>query len=134
MKTTDTLISKEPQEWSPADMERILEMFNSFEVDRMMHIYALHGYYQVLADMRNLGYESDTVQRVVRLLHEYLISHTNDADIDGIIAPQLFAKNTASFFLGGDITLLHERNYGEEGCRFIAQAIAHYGGYNIDDL
>jgi len=134
IKNTDMLISKEPQEWSPADMERLLEMFNSCDAERMMHIYALHGYYQVLADMRNLGYKSDTVQRVVRLLHEYLISHTNDTDIDGIIEPQLFAKYTALFFLGGDIALLHERNYGKEGCKFIAQAVAHYGGYNIDDL
>ncbi|MBE6926800.1 MAG: MerR family transcriptional regulator [Ruminococcaceae bacterium] len=134
MKTADTLISKEPQEWSPADMERILELFNSCDAERMMHIYALHGYFQVLADMRSFGFDSDTVQRVVRLLHEYLIDHTAGTDMDEINAPHIFAKYTASFFLGGDIMLLHERNYGEEGCRFIAQAIAHYGGYNIDDL
>ena len=115
-------------------MERLLEMFNSCDAERMMHIYALHGYFQVLADMRSFGFDSDTVQRVVRLLHEYLIDHTAGTDMDEINAPHIFAKYTASFFLGGDIMLLHERNYGEEGCRFIAQAIAHYGGYNIDDL
>ena len=52
-------------------MERILEMFEKFDAEGMMHTYALHGYYQVISDMKDLGYDSDTVQRVVKLLHEY---------------------------------------------------------------
>ena len=71
MQMVDTLISKAPQEWSPDDVERILEMFEKFDAEGMMHTYALHGYYQVISDMKDLGYDSDTVQRVVKLLHEY---------------------------------------------------------------
>ena len=71
MQMADTLISKAPQEWSPDDVERILEMFEKFDAEGMMHTYALHGYYQVISDMKDLGYDSDTVQRVVKLLHEY---------------------------------------------------------------
>ena len=57
-----------------------------------------------------------------------------EPELDGKITPQFIAKYTAPFFLGGDIAIQHERNYGKEGCLFIAQALAYYGGYDIDDL
>lgn len=134
MKMADTLISKAPQEWGPDDVEHILEMFENFDAEGMMHTYALHGYYQVISDMKDLGYDSDTVQRVVKLLHEYLVGHNTEPELDGKITPQFIAKYTAPFFLGGDIAIQHERNYGKAGCLFIAQALAYYGGYDIDDL
>ena len=115
-------------------MERILEMFENFDAEGMMHTYALHGYYQVISDMKDLGYDSDTVQRVVKLLHEYLVGQNMEPELDGKITPQFIAKYTAPFFLDGDIALQHERNYGKAGCLFIAQALAYYGGYDIDDL
>ncbi len=134
MKMADTLISKPPQEWGPDDVERILEMFENFDTEGMMHTYTLRGYYQVISDMKDLGYDSDTVQRVVKLLHEYLVGHNTEPELDGKITPQFIAKYTAPFFLGGDIAIQHERNYGKDGCLFIAQALAYYGGYDIDEL
>lgn len=70
MKTADTLISKAPTVWSIDDVERILKILENYDTERMMHMFTLHGYYQVISDMRDLEYASDTVQRVVRLLHE----------------------------------------------------------------
>lgn len=134
MKMADTLISKEPQEWSPDDIERILELFKNFDAEGMMHTFALHGYYQVISDMQDLGYASNTVQRVVRLLHEYLAKHNTEPELDGKITPMVIAKYIAPFFLGGDVALQYERNYGKDGCLFIAQALAYYGGYDIDEL
>ncbi len=81
-----------------------------------MHTYALHGYYQVISDMRDLDYYSDTVQRVVCLLHKYLVGHNTEPVLEGKITPQFLAKYTAPFFLSGDIAQLHERNYGKEVC------------------
>lgn len=129
MQIADTLISKEPQEWSPDDVERIL-----IDAEGMMHTYALHGYYQVISDMQELGYDNDAVQRVVRLLHKYLVEHNTEPELDGKITPQFVAKYTAPFFISGDVAVQHERNYGKEGCLFIAQALAYYGGFTIDDL
>lgn len=134
MQVADKLISKSPQEWGPDDVEHILELFENFDADGMTHIYTLHGYYQVISDMKELGYESDTVQRVVKLLHEYLMSHNTELGLDGKITPQFIAKYIAPFLLSGDIATQYERVYGKEGCLFIAQALAYYGGYNIDDL
>lgn len=134
MQIADTLISKEPQEWSPDDVERILKMFENFDAEGMMHTYALHGYYQVISDMRDLGYDNDAVQRVVRLLHKYLVEHNTEPELDGKITPQFIAKYTAPFFISGDVAVQHERNYGKGGCLFIAQALAYYGGFTIEGL
>lgn len=134
MQIADTLISKEPQEWSPDDVERILKMFENFDAEGMMHTYALHGYYQVISDMQELGYDNDAVQRVVRLLHKYLVEHNTEPELDGKITPQFVAKYTAPFFISGDVAVQHECNYGKEGCLFIAQALAYYGGFTIEDL
>ena len=134
MQTADTLISKTPQEWSPDDMERVLEMFKNLGGEKMMHLYALHGYYQIISDMRDLDYRCDTVQRVVRLLYKYLVEHNTEPELEGKITPRLIAKYTAPSFLGGDIALQLEHNYGKEGCQFIAQALAYYGGYDVGEL
>lgn len=132
MQLSDALISKEPSDWSPDVLERLMDMFG--DTESMMHTFALHGYYQVISDMRDLEYSSETVQRVVALLHRYLVDHNTEPELDGKITPQFVAKYTAPFFLEGDVATLHERNYGKDGCLFIAQALAFYGGYNIEDL
>ena len=67
MQLSDALISKEPSDWSPDELERLMDMFG--DTESMMHTFALHGYYQVISDMRELEYSSETVQRVVALLH-----------------------------------------------------------------
>lgn len=132
MQLSDALISKEPSDWSPDELEHLMDMFG--DTESMMHTFALHGYYQVISDMRELEYSSETVQRVVALLHRYLVDHNTEPELDGKITPQFVAKYTAPFFLEGDVATLHERNYGKDGCLFIAQALAFYGGYNIEDL
>lgn len=132
MQLSDALISKKASDWSPDELERLMDMFG--DTESMMHTFALHGYYQVISDMRALDYSSETVQRVVALLHRYLVDHNTEPELDGKITPQFVAKYTAPFFLGGDVAALHERNYGKDGCLFIAQALAYYGGYDIGDL
>ena len=134
LRLAEEVISKDKTEFEPEELERILELLGAFDAEEMKHTYILNGYYQIIADMQELEYSSDTVQRVVRLLHEYLVCHNEESELDGKITPQFFAKYTATSFLYGDVAVMHERSYGEDGCNFIAQAIAFYGGYDIQDL
>lgn len=134
MKLADMLISKPAQEWSPDEVERLATIFENLDLEHWAFTFALNGYYQVIADMQDLGHTSETVQRVVRLLHEYMIRTNIELDLDGKITPQFMAKYTASSFLNGDTAVLQERNFGKDGCLFIAKALAHYGGYDIDEL
>ena len=134
MKIADMLISKPAQEWSPDDFERLATLFENLDLENWAHSFALNGYYQVIADMQDLGHDNETVQRVVQLLHAYTIKSNTTPELDGKITPQFMAKYTAPSFLDGDTAVLHERNYGKDGCLFIAKALAHYGGFNIDEL
>lgn len=132
MQISDALISKEPREWNSEDMECMKSIFEDAET--MMRSFALHGYYQVISDMREFEYSSEMVQRVVAMLHKYLVEHSTEPELDGKITPQFFAKYMAPLFIGGDISILNIRNYGEDGCLFIAKALAYYGGFDIENL
>ena len=134
MKLADLLISKPAQEWNPDEIERLATIFENLDLEHWAFTFALNGYYQVIADMQDLGYTSETVQRVVRLLHEYMIRSNTELELDGKITPQFMARYTAPSFIDGDAAILQERNYGKDGCLFIAKALAHYGGYDIDEL
>lgn len=131
---TDTLTSKAPQSWSPDEVERIAELFKKLNIEELMNTCVIHGYCQVISDMQELGYTSNTVQRVVHLLHEYLVKNNPRPKLDGKITPQFIGKYFAPAFLGGDIAALHVQSYGKAGCMFIAQALAYYGGYDIEKL
>lgn len=134
MKMSDALMRRPPQEWSPDEVERIYQFVLNSGADEMIHTYTLYGYYQVIADMRELEYSSDTVQRVVRLLHEYLVRHNTEPELDGKITPQFVAKYTAPVFLDGDVAIQNKQLYGKDGCIFIASALAYYGGYDLDSI
>ena len=132
MKITDTLMSKEPQEWSLDDVERMVELLEKKDAEWMIHTYTIQGYFKVIADMQEYGYSDDIVQKVVRLLHEYMFGYYKDESVE--VTPQSIAKYIASSFLDGDIAKLLGQSYGEKECMFIAQALAYYGGYDIEDL
>ena len=133
MQYSDTLISMQSKEFDVEELKQILELFEKTNIQDMMNLYVLHGYFQVIADMREDDFSSDTVQRVVRLLHEYMLSNNTVPELDGKISPQFVARLGRSF-LGGDSSILHEQNYGKEGCLFIANALAYYAGLSIEDL
>lgn len=132
MRLSENISNQKGGELSTDDAQQLLNILK--DVERMTHTYTLHGYYQVISDMKELGADSDRVQRVVGFLYRYIIDHNTEPELDGKITPQFFAKYTAPFFLGGDIGRQYACLYGDDGCLFIAQAIAYYGGYQIDEL
>lgn len=129
---SEKVLSNDISNLSDSDVDRILSIFE--DTEGMLHAYALHGYYQVISDMQEHGYDSEVVQCVVASLHKYLVKHNTAPELEGKITAQFVAKYTAPFFISGDISKQHERNYGREGCIFIAHALAFYGGINFDEL
>lgn len=134
MRFSELIAEKEPKEWNSTDVEQLLKMLEAIGEASIKNTYVRHGYFQVIADMCELGYESDTVQRVVRLFHEAVMRDNMEAELDGKITPEFMAESTVPFLLGGDIAAFYESCYGKKGCLFIAQALAYYGGYNLEDL
>ena len=134
MKVADTLVSKPAEDWTPDEVERLANILESLNLEHWAFTYTINGYYQLIADMQDLGHTSETVQRVVSLLHEFLVRNNSEPELEGKITPQFIARYTASTFVDGDTAVLQERNFGKEGCLFIAKALAHYGGYDIDEI
>ena len=131
----DVLTEKPVQSYTPDQTEKILELLENSDVLKMPQIYTLHAACKMLSDMRDFAYGSEVIQRMVRSIHEMFVSLNFYPELDGKITPDAFARCVAPMFVDGQISLMHEHNYGKEGCIFIAKAIASYGGYGeLDEL
>ena len=83
-----------------------------------------------------MDYKSITVQSVVKLLYNFIRNNKKEYQESEKFSPQFFARYTITcFVLGSDIYQLEVRDHGEEGCRFIAEAVAYFAGYDsLDDF
>ena len=73
------------------------------------------------------GPEDEEVQLLVKMMYENRISCISD------MAKSQFVRFESSSYISGDIARMHEKEYGKDGCRFIADAIAVFGGYSCSD-
>ena len=73
------------------------------------------------------GTADQEVQLLVKILYENRVC--NVPEISGMTKNQ-FVRFESSSYIFGDIARMKEREYGKEGCEFIANAIAFFGGYN----
>lgn len=128
----DDVIAKPPSDWSLEDLNELGEIIKTFNDNT--HSYNVNAYFRLISELRIMDYACKPVQIVVGLLYEYLRDFHSAQDSEVEYTPLLFAKYISSSFLFGDIAELNKHNYGEEGCFFIAQAIAYYGGYDINDI
>jgi len=110
------------------EVNQMLEAIDSLGLDELLYSSVLHGYFQLLSDLREFDYDSDVVQKVVRLLHQFIVNNNPNPEMDELIINQRFALHLAAAFMGGDVSVLHKRTYGTEGCIFIAQALVYYAG------
>lgn len=83
-----------------------------------------------------LGANHPEVQILVKLLHEAdmeLLTTLVGEDKHPNFKPQQYAHYALSNYLLGDISKAYEKKLGKDNCKFIADAIAVYGGYQDSD-
>ena len=131
IEMTDDILSKEADKLDETDLKRLIDFFGDIEPEQMVRIHTIDGYYRVILDMMPFGYESDIVQSVIKCFYEYMLTEVEPRYRDKC-TPFYFANSTCSTFIDSDLAMINERNYGKNGCLFIAKAIAHFGGYNLD--
>ena len=131
MALMDTILEKATDEWNEEDIQKLFEFCGGVEPEQIAEAQTLAGYYRVIVDMTPLGYNSETVQQVVRCLYEYTLKGIEPKYHDKF-TPLYFADRTISNFIDSGFAELNERNYGKDGCLFIAQALAHFGGYDLE--
>ena len=79
---------------------------------------------------RYKGTKNKEVQLLVQILYENRISSISEL---ANMTQTQFARFEASSYISGDVARIHEQEYGKDGCLFIADAIAVFGGYNCYD-
>lgn len=124
----DMVLTKPREEWQDTDLGRILDLFEGLnlaelDVDAMMNEQLLS---KAIIKRMPLGASHPEVQLLVKMIYE---EHINiDPELKEMTRQQ-FARFYSSSFIAGDIARLRERAYGKEGCVFIADSIAIFGGY-----
>lgn len=131
MDAADTILDKHSEEWDASDVKRIMDIYGDIDPEERVYIQTIGGYYRVIVDMKPLGYSCDTVQTVVKYLYEYMLTYI-EPEFKEKFTPLYFADRQVSSFIDSGFAAMNERNYGKDGCLFIAQAIATFGGYNLD--
>lgn len=131
MDAADTILDKHSEEWDASDVKRIMDIYGDIDPEEMVYIQTIGGYYRVIVDMKPLGYSCDTVQTVVKYLYEYMLTYI-EPEFKEKFTPLYFADRQVSSFIDSGFAAMNERNYGKDGCLFIAQAIATFGSYNLD--
>lgn len=76
------------------------------------------------------GPADEEIQFLVKMLYENRISSFQEM---GNMTKKQFVRFESSSYVSGDIARIKEREYGKEGCLFIADAIAVFGGYGCYD-
>lgn len=75
----------------------------------------------------SLGASHPEVQLLVKMIYENRIA--NFPELKDMTLNQ-FVRFETSSYKSGDVARIKERDYGKDGCSFIADAIAIFGGYN----
>jgi len=112
-------------------LEELLASFKESQHDCM-----ITAYYKILGEMRELDYRNSAVQTVVKLLYSLVSEDFPDEEARRKFDFARFARYSVPFFVpGSDLYILNEQNYGADACRFIAEAIACFGGFDtVDEL
>lgn len=128
-KLADTILSKPTEEWEESDLGRmfsVLESMIQIDNDLLLAEYVLP---RAIVKRQHLGANHPDIQCLVKLIYENQNSFISDIDKDGTLTKQQFARFYSSNYLSGDIAKLKAKDFSEEECSFIAEAVSIFGGY-----
>ena len=101
----DAVLNKPAEQWTEEDLDKSLQFIESLGLTEQM------------------GRTAVTEDTLCRLIMNDSFGEENK------MTEEQFGRIYSSSFVSGDIARLREHNYGKDACRFIADAIAVFGGY-----
>lgn len=125
----ETMLNKPESEWTEAELEQMATILSDFDVD-LADIFIIDEYYTELVERKELGASDTAVQTLVNLLYRYYCEHVFPEEFIEGMTPHKFARYIVRLFTVGDVSIINERNYGKDGCKFITEALACFGGYS----
>lgn len=131
-EVVDLILNTPEEEWKENDLERIFEFLQGFQemlsntdVIMMEKIIPL----EIIKRKAN-GPGDPEVQLLVKMIYDNRINSLPESTEMSL---NQFVRFESSSYLSGDVARIKERDYEKEGCAFIADAIAVFGGYNCYD-
>ena len=124
----DAAINKPAEQWTEQELDKSLQFIESLGLTEQMGRTAVteDTLCRLIIKKQNLSFSDTEVQVLVKCLYENL----NDFFCEeNKMTEEQFGRIYSSSFVTGDIARLREHNYGKDACRFIADAIAVFGGY-----
>lgn len=73
MELSRTIVAKKPDEMNKDEVNSIKKWFENLGVEEITQLCTQNSYLQIIADMKEFGYDSETVQKVVSLLNKHVI-------------------------------------------------------------
>lgn len=128
----DLILNTPEDELSDTDIGRLF----SFLMDLQKQVSNMDSFFmekvipQEILKRKEKGPADAEVQLLIQMLYENRIHSIPElADM----SKSQFVRFESSVYVSGDVARMHERDYGKDGCLFIADAIAVFGGYSCYD-
>lgn len=127
-KIVDMVLNQSEEELNDTDLGKMLIVFEDLYKQSINWEAYLneHILLNAIVSKVSLGADNSEVQLLVKMMYENLIAIYPDQKI---MTFNQFARIRSSFYILGDCARVYEQYYGKEGCKFIADAIAIFGGY-----
>lgn len=127
-RVIDTVLNKPAEQWTEQDLDKGLQFIESMELTETMGRTALteDTLCRLIIKKRNLNFANPEVQVLMKCMYENLNEAYSE---ENKMTVEQFVRIYSSSFTSGDIARMRKQNYGKDACRFIADAIAVFGGY-----
>lgn len=121
----EMILNKPEEEWNDSDLGKMLVFLGdlSLDKDKWEQSLAEQIILKAIVSRIELGSSHPEVQLLVKMMYESRDTELNDMTI------QQFVRFNSTYYMAGDVARMQERIYGKEGCKFIANALAVFGGY-----
>ena len=128
----DLILDTPEDELKDTDIGRLF----SFLIDLQEQISNLDSFFiekvipHEIIKRKDKGSTDVEVQLLIKILYENRINSIPEL---AELTQKQFVRFESSSYISGDVARMHEQEYGKDGCLFIADAIAVFGGYSCYD-
>lgn len=125
----DLVLKSTDEELEDSELGKLLGILNEMDLQSLVseETRVVEMLLYQVVKRKKLGPQHPEVQLLVKMIYEEW-GHIVEQEV-GEITPQQFARYYGTSFMAGDVGKINETKYGEQGCDFIAEAIACFGGY-----
>lgn len=129
LEIAEKYLTLSPDEFKKSDIGKIIYLIKQMKdySEVFMTFYILP---KEIVKRKSLGTSHPEVQLLVKMIYENTIEFSSEPNN---MTFNQFVRFVSSSYKAGDIARFNEQNFGIEGCSFIADAIAVFGGYQCYD-